>query len=262
MNEQSIAIVGSRDCTEEGMLNARLFATNIAKEGFVIVSGMAKGIDTVAHSGALEVNGKTIAVLGCGPKYIFPAQNKELYKEILKRDGAIISEYPENTKPSSEKFRLRNRIVSGLSLGVLIIEAEFRSGTSITARLAKEQNRDIFCIPNSITNSKGVGTNILIQKGAKLILSPKEIIEKYKGRALEQISIKDLKSMKQSNLYDLSKIQKEYQEIYKYLAEEESLNEISIKIGISLQELYQTLFMMEMEDLIINVNGKYKVNMK
>ncbi len=112
LNSKGIAIVGSRNCTKEGEENARFFASNIAKEGFTVISGMAKGIDAWAHRGALEVKGKTIAVLGNGPNIIFPKQNKEIYEQILKNGGAIISEYPEDTACSSDYFRQRNRIVS------------------------------------------------------------------------------------------------------------------------------------------------------
>lgn len=112
LNEKGIAIVGSRNCTEEGKRNARLFAANIAKAGFTVISGMAKGIDGAAHIGALEVGGKTIAVLGNGPLYIFPPENKEIYEKILESGGAIVSEYPKNSPPESDKFRKRNRIVS------------------------------------------------------------------------------------------------------------------------------------------------------
>ncbi len=112
LNDKGVAIVGSRNCTKEGEKNAKVFGANIAKAGFTVISGMAKGIDTAAHMGALEVKGKTIAVLGCGPYYIFPPENKELYNKILEEGGAIVSEYPEDSPPESEKFRKRNRIVS------------------------------------------------------------------------------------------------------------------------------------------------------
>ncbi|MDE5830943.1 MAG: DNA-processing protein DprA [Clostridia bacterium] len=263
LKNKGIAIVGSRDCTNDGVKNARLFAANIARAGFTVISGMAKGIDAAAHMGALDVEGKTIAVLGNGPKTIFPPENKEIYHKILETGGAVISEYPEDTPPESEYFRQRNRIVSGLSLGVLIVEAEVRSGTSITARFAREQGKDVFCIPNSRENSKGIGTHIQIKKGAILVLEPKEIIEKYTGNEIKQISIQDLEELNKVNLVDLSKIKDEYREIYKLLTEELSLNELSLKTGIEVKNLYQKLFMMEMEGLITSSQNKYRiVNMK
>lgn len=262
LRSNGIAIVGSRNCTDEGIRNARVFSANIANAGFTVISGMAKGIDAAAHMGALEVNGKTIAVLGNGPKFIYPPENEELYYKILERGGAIISEYSNDTPPDSDKFRQRNRIVSGLSLGVLIVEAEYRSGTSITARFAKEQARDVFCIPNSRENSKGIGTNILIQKGAKLVLQPKEIIEKYVKYKIDQISIEELEKDKEMQEVDLSNIKKDYREIYIILTEELTINEISVKTKIEVSELYQKLFMMELEGLIECHQNKYRISSK
>lgn len=201
--------------------------------------------------------GKTIAVLGNGPKVIFPLENTEIYTEIIKKGGAIISEYPDVTKPQSEYFRRRNRIVSGLSLGVLIVEAELRSGTSITARYAREQGKDVFCIPNARGNGKGIGTNIQIQKGAKLVLEPSEIIEKYTGHTIEQISIEDIQKANKSKV-DLKAIKPEYREIYQILEKPQSINDLKIKNKIKISDLYQILFMMELEDLIEIKQNKYR----
>ncbi len=256
LNNKGFSIVGSRDCTKQGIENAKMFSANIAKAGFTIISGMAKGIDTAAHIGALKVKGKTIAVLGNGPNVIFPPQNKEVYNKILKNGGAIISEYKKDEKPEAEKFRQRNRIVSGLGLGLLVVEAEKRSGTSITARYAKEQGKDIFCVANARENRKGIGTNILIQKGAKLVLDPSDIIKNYTEKNCKQISIEDLEKDK---YLDLSGIKKEYKEIYKILLKERSINDISKKTGIPIKELYEMLFMMELEGIIESKKNKYKV---
>lgn len=261
LGNDGIAIVGSRDCTKEGKDSARLFAANIAKSGLTIISGMAKGIDAMAHIGALEVGGKTIAVLGNGPKYIFPKENEETYQKILKNGGAIVSEYPEDTPPVSEMFRQRNRIVSGLALGVLVVEAEARSGTSITARHAKEQGKEVFCIPNSRDNRKGIGTNMLIQKGAKLVIQPKEIIEIYKKKIEKQLTIDELERMQENNI-DLKNVKEEYRNIYKLLTEELSINELSLKTNIGILDLYQKLFLMEMEGLIETKQNKYKIKSK
>ncbi|MCI8620930.1 MAG: DNA-protecting protein DprA [Clostridia bacterium] len=258
LNDDGIAIVGSRDCTKKGAENARFFSANIAKSGFTVISGLAKGIDAKAHLGALEVGGKTIAVLGNGPKYIFPAENEETYKRILKNGGAIVSEYPEDTHPTSDRFRARNRIVSGLSLGVLIVEAEARSGTTITARKAREQFRKVYCIPSSRDNRKGVGTNILIQKGAKLVLEPIEIIADFKKNIEKQITIEELEQMNEKYL-ELSKVKEEYRGIYKAIKEEASINEISKKTKIDISELYQKLFLMEIEGLIEQYKNKYRI---
>ena len=131
-------------------------AKDLAKQDITVVSGLAKGIDTAAHRGALEGGGKTIAVLGCGFNHIYPEENSQLFKQIIESGGAIISEYSPNTYAKSQYFLERNRIVSGLSLGVLVIEAAYRSGTSVTAALAKKQGKKVFCIPHELTNIHGV----------------------------------------------------------------------------------------------------------
>lgn len=182
-----------------------------------------------------------------------------MYKTILEEGGAIISEYEKDTLPCSERFRQRNRIVSGLSIGILIIEAAFRSGTSITAKFARKQGRDVFCIPNSRTNNKGIGTNMQIQKGAELVLDPKEVIAKYTDDIAEQVSIDDLESQNKKYTMDITSIKEEYREIYKVLKEELNINEISIKTNIPISEIYQKLFLMEMDGLIECNKNKYKI---
>lgn len=197
-------------------------------------------------------------MLGNGVNYIFPPENEKLYKDILKKGGAIISEYEENVLPCPEGFRQRNRIVSGLSVGILIVEAAFRSGTSITAKFARKQGRDVFCIPNSRTNNKGVGTNMQIQKGARLVLDPKDIIEKYTDSIAEQISIEELENQNKKHTININNIKEEYKEIYKVLKEELSINEISKKTNIQMSEIYQKLFLMEIDGLIQCKKNKYK----
>lgn len=190
---------------------------------------------------------------------IYPEQNKEIYKKIIETGGAIVSEYPSGTETASERFRQRNRIVSALSLGVLIVEAEERSGTGITAKFAREQGKDIFCIPSSIDNRKGIGTNNQIRKGAKLVLSPNDILEKFGKYEASQLTIEELKKQTRITTYKLSEIEEEYRDIYKILYEPLSINEISDKTGISLTEVYSKLFMMEIEGLIEQKQNKYVI---
>ena len=156
LNSKSISIIGSRACSDEGRKIARIFARDLAYQNMTIVSGMAIGIDTAAHIGTLDASGHTIAVLGCGFKNIFPPQNTQLFHRIIKNGGAVISEYSPNTSAKSQFFLERNRIVSGLSIGILVIEAAYRSGTSVTAAIAKEQNKKVFCIPHEMDNYHGV----------------------------------------------------------------------------------------------------------
>lgn len=212
--------------------------------------------------GAIEVNGKTIAVLGNGPDYIFPKENKEIYEKILEAEGLIISEYPEGVEPESEKFRKRNRIVSGLSIGILVVEAKKLSGTSITVRYAKEQGKDVFCIPSSIDNVKGVGTNNLIKRGAILVTEPSEIIEKYNGKKIKQLTIEDIEKPNSISLSDLENIKEEYREIYKELYIPLNVNEINAKTKIDIKEIYNRIFMMEVEGLIEFKENKYRIRGK
>lgn len=177
LNQNNIAIIGCRNCSKYGENQAKIFAYNLAKNKINIVSGLAKGIDSFAHIGALYAKGKTIAVLGNGLHTIYPEENKTLAKKIIEKGGCIISEYPLGTKPLKYNFPARNRIISGISNGILVIEAKEKSGTLITIDFALEQGRDIFVIPGNIDSKNSVGTNNLIKDGAKLVTCYEEIIE-------------------------------------------------------------------------------------
>lgn len=180
LNDNSIAIVGCRECTDYGRNITKKLAYDIAKNKINIVSGLAKGIDGIAHKGAILAGGKTIAVLGNGLDTIYPRENISLAKEILKTGGAIISEYPLGEKPQKQNFPERNRIVSGMTKGVVVVEAKEKSGTLITVDFALEQGRDVFVVPGNINQENSTGTNELIKQGAKLITSYKDVIEEYK----------------------------------------------------------------------------------
>ena len=174
------AIVGTRRATPEGLQTARRFGRELAAAGFPIVSGLALGVDAAAHTGCLEApGGIAIAVLAGGLDDIYPHENKKLGESILERGGAIVSEYPEGSPPYGYRFLERNRIVSGLSCGVLIIEAPRGSGSLATARDAMEQNRDVFVVPGSITHPNFAGSHELIRQGATLVTSPQEILDEY-----------------------------------------------------------------------------------
>ena len=147
LNTNCIAVIGSRNCTEYGRKWCEYFVKELVNYGLTIVSGMAIGIDSVAHNSALKAGGKTIAVLPDGFANIYPNQNIDLYKKILDANGTVITEYLPNTKANSKRFLERNRIVSGLSIATLVVEASYRSGTSVTAKIAKSQDRDVYCIP-------------------------------------------------------------------------------------------------------------------
>lgn len=162
LNKKSLSIIGSRNASDYGRKNARNFAKGIAMQGINIVSGMAEGIDSEAHLGAIEVEGSTIAVLGSGFNHIFP--HRKVFEDILKHNGTIITEYEPNVEVFSDGFRRRNRIVAGISLGTLVIEAKAKSGTSITAAFAKQFERKVFCLPHSMEDEYGKGTNRLLKR--------------------------------------------------------------------------------------------------
>lgn len=174
-----IAIVGSRNCTKYGEEVAKSIAYNLSKYNINVVSGMAKGIDSAAHIGTIMGKGKTIAVLGSGFKHIYPKENMELLKDIINSGGAVITEYEEDTLPKPENFPKRNRIISALSQGVVVVEAGKRSGSLITAEIALEEGKEVFAVPGNVTSRTSKGTNELIKDGAKLVENVIDILEEY-----------------------------------------------------------------------------------
>lgn len=177
--ENNIAVIGSRDYSFYGKRVADDFSFNLAKNDFCIISGLARGIDSFAHMAALDAKGRTIAVLGSGLDNIYPKENMKLAKRIVENGGLIISEYELGTRPLKQHFPARNRIISGLSDGVLVVEARKNSGTNITVDFALEQGKDIFVVPGNIYSNTSDGTNFLIKEGAIPVVSYKNIIEAY-----------------------------------------------------------------------------------
>ena len=247
LESPGIAIIGSRVCTNYGKRIAIEFSKGLSEYGITIVSGMAKGIDSFAHNGALKVRGNTIAVLPCGFNNIYPKENKKLYEEILKNNGLIITEYEENEEADSKKFLERNRIVSGLTIGTLVIEGGYRSGTSITANLAKKQGKNVFCIPSSLENSKGITPNKLIKEGAFLVTEVEDIINKYPEMKFTK---KKLKKVDEN-------VKEEYKDIYNCLDYEKTIhiNEITKIVKLNISEVSYKLMMLELEDKIISLPG-------
>ena len=179
LNEFSLAIIGCREYSKYGEYAAKKISYDIAKSGIITVSGLARGIDSFAHKATLEAKGKTIAVIGSGIDNIYPKENIELADEIIKNGGAIISEYIVGTKPQKMHFPARNRIISGISNGVVVIEAKKKSGTMITVDFALEQGKEVFAVPGNINSINSEGTNELIKQGAKCITSFIYIMEEY-----------------------------------------------------------------------------------
>lgn len=180
LNEPSIAIVGCRYSSNYGEKVAKDFAYKLARKNINIVSGLARGIDTCAHLGSLQAKGKTIAVMGSGIDIVYPSENKNIYNEIINNGGVVLSEYIIGTKPMPENFPRRNRIISGLSDGVLVIEAKEKSGTLITVDYALEQGKEVYVVPGNINSVNSYGTNNLIKQGAQLITSENDILENMK----------------------------------------------------------------------------------
>ena len=240
LKKDSIAIVGARKCSKYGKECTQKFATLLAKENITIVSGLALGIDTIAHYYSMQEIGKTIAVIGSGFNHIYPEENRYLAEQILQNGGCIVSEYPPEEPMNKAYFPKRNRIISGLAMGVLIVEGRYRSGSMITARYAIKQNKQVFCIPNRINEKTGYIPNLLIQNGAYLVMKPQDILEFY-GLLEEK---------------EPQKVDSKYQDIYKTIGDFPiSINEICKITNKPLEEVTEALCMLELEELIQNLPG-------
>jgi len=178
--ELAVAVVGSRRGTSYGLLTTGRLAEGLARHGVAVISGMARGVDTAAHKGALRVGGRTVGVLGCGIDKVYPPENRDLFAEMAEQ-GALVSEFPLGTLPLAENFPRRNRIISGISQGVLVVEAAENSGSLITAQYALEHGRDVFAVPGNITFASCKGSNRLIKQGAKLVDCVEDILEELPG---------------------------------------------------------------------------------
>lgn len=210
LNHPQIAIVGSRNPSTLGKQIAIDFAASLASNGFAITSGLALGIDAASHKGALKSNGFTIAVAGTGPDRIYPARHQQLAKDIV-QNGALVSEFPPGTTAKASNFPQRNRIISGLSMGLLVVEAAQKSGSLITARFALEQDREVFAIPGSIYNPLARGCNALIRQGAKLVETTQDIIEELGQFAPKPSSFKVEITAKQDQIASRPSLYKQKQ---------------------------------------------------
>ncbi|MBN1189590.1 MAG: DNA-processing protein DprA [Dehalococcoidales bacterium] len=244
-DEWCIAVVGTRRATIYGRQVAQELAADLARSSITVVSGLARGIDTVAHRSTLEAGGRTIGVFGCGLDVIYPAENASLAGNIVQH-GAIISEYPLGTKPRPDNFPRRNRIMSGMSLGVLVIEADQSSGAIITARMALEQNREVFAVPGSILSPVSRGTNALIKEGAKLVQSCDDILEELNLTAsVHQMEMKE--AIPTSETEEL---------LLKYLtAEPVHIDGICRASGLPVSTVSSNLAIMELKGLVRQVSS-------
>ena len=251
-----VAMVGSRRCSTYGANASEMLARDLASKGVCVVSGLARGIDTAAHRGAIQGKGRTIAVLGTGIGQVYPKENVKLVDEILANGGAIVSQFPLETPPLKDNFPYRNRIISGLSLAVLIVEASERSGSLITARLAMEQNREVMAVPGNITSKNSFGTNYLIKSGAKLVQQWQDVItelpQEISAAILPpQIDGKDVD--KESARENVSaSLSENEQKIWRILSSDEPTH-IDILLensGLLFGDLNKVLFDLEDRDLI------------
>lgn len=238
VNAISLAVIGARACSNYGKEQSYHFAGALAGKGVQIISGLARGIDGFAHGGALHAKGKTFAVLGCGADVVYPPEHERIYQEIL-TEGGIISEYPPGTVPYRWNFPQRNRLISGLSDGVLVIEARKRSGSLITVDSALEQGRDVFALPGRAGDSLSAGTNRLIKQGAGLVDKPEDILEFYQIDFGKKIEKKDL------SLETTEKI------VYANLGlEEKHLDRLAQETGMGTGKLMEILLGLEEKGLV------------
>lgn len=254
-----IAVVGSRSPTPGGRDNAKSFAAHLSARGVTITSGLALGVDIAAHEGALESNGKTIAVLGTGIDQIYPQRHAQLSHDIVKQGGCVISEFPLGTPPQPANFPQRNRIISGLSFGVLVIEAAVKSGSLITARYAIQQNREVFAIPGSIHNPLSRGCHALIRDGAKLVESAQDIIDEVQGFLQLKVQESQVNSLidELDNKGELVESEHEGAILAQLGYDPVNLDLLAKRTGLAIGELMANLLTMELKGLVGNVGSGY-----
>jgi DNA processing protein len=244
-DEPCLAVVGTRRPTIYGRQVTEEIVSNLARSRITIVSGLARGIDSVAHRAALDDGGKTVAVCGSGLDIVYPRENAKLAQAIMER-GALVSEYPLGVKPKAENFPLRNRIMSGLSLGVLVVEAGERSGALITAHQAVEQNREVFAIPGSILSPASQGTNRLIQEGAKLVRNYTDILQELNLTiVVQQAEIDGFSPANEIESAILGRLS----------SEPNHIDEICRCSGLSMPEVSSTLAMLELKGIARQVGN-------
>lgn len=243
----SIAIVGSRNVTPYGRFVTEKIASELAGTGFTIVSGMARGVDTIAHMSSLRTGGRTVAVMGSGIDMIYPPENKGLFKRIT-NSGYVVTEFPPGTPPNRENFPRRNRLISGLSLGVVVVEATDGSGALITARAALDQDREVFAVPGNISSPNSKGTNELIKRGAKLVQDSNDIIEELAPFLRGFIRRERKRSV------DLTDEEREVCD--KLTTEPRHIDEIVREIGIPMQRILSLLLGLELKGIVSQTEGK------
>lgn len=254
LEKPALAIVGSRKNTSYGAKITKTFASKISKQGITIVSGLALGIDTIAHTYSKNSLGNTIGIVGSGLNKIYPEENNELAIEIVKYGGCLISEYEPEKEVDMKNFPKRNRLICALSEGIFVVEADYRSGSKLTGNLGLKYGKKVFCVPRNIGELRGWGTNMLIQEGAKLVLSPGDILKEY-GIEYNKKEVEEL-YIEQTKI----KIKPEYEELYSLITEKPiEINELAKKSKLDISEINQKITMMEIEGYIERLPGnEYK----
>jgi len=250
-DQQAVAIVGTRSPTEYGKSVARKWAMQLVSRGFTIVSGLARGIDTCAHIGALEGHGRTIAVLGFGFGYIYPRENERLYHKIIET-GVVITEYPYKKYHGKSSFPLRNRLIAGMSRATLVVESRRQGGAMITAHFANDYNRTVYAVPGSVYSTVSAGTNQLIRDGATLVTSPDDICEDF-GFLFPEAVRKPL--AEQPSLFQ-PRLEENEQRMLDLLAGPLSLDDLAQSGGISVEKAATALVMLELKGLVRALPGK------
>jgi DNA processing protein len=257
-----IAVVGTRHPTPYGTGMSERLSTDLAAHGLVIISGMARGVDTAAHRGAISAKGKTIAVFGTGIDVMYPKENTRLAEQILAFDGALISEFPVGTFAAPQNFPIRNRIISGMSVGVLVVEAAEYSGTRITSRCALEQNRDVYAVPGNVTNKNAWGPNTLIKQGAKLVATWEDVWEELPTDVQVALSSEQHESLEPAtaSLFPDDSTSPHEKKILKLIKPDESthidqLVEL-LEGDMSSSEIFAALFELELNGKIRQLPGK------
>lgn len=257
-----VGVIGSRMCSTYGENASEMLARDLASRGICIISGLARGIDAAAHRGAMSGNGKTIAVLGTGIDGVYPKENTGLTRDILASGGCLVSQFPLGTPPLKDNFPYRNRIISGLSFGVLIVEASERSGSLITARLASEQNREVMAVPGNITSGNSFGTNYLIKSGAKLVQQWQDVVAELPSEIAAAILPPRIErpeeAARQPELIPADMTVNE-QKIWALLAPDDSthIDVLLESSGLSFGDLNAALVALDIRDVIRVLPGKH-----
>lgn len=253
-NDRSLAMVGSRQASPYGIKVTERLAWALSQKSLTIVSGLARGIDAAAHQGALMAQGRTVAVLGSGLDVIYPPENNKLFERIVE-EGLVYSEFPLGTLPERQNFPIRNRIISGMSLGVVIVEATQRSGSLITARLALEQGREVFAVPGSVESFKSSGTHSLIKQGAKLVEHAGDILEELPGEEKSRENVPGLKVGVDEKPLSLPPQEKK---VWDLLSDGSMhVDQMVRQSGMGISPLLSLLLEMELKGLIKQLPGKY-----